>query len=91
VADERHFGPGTQVVSVSGDGGFLMSAMELETARRLGCTFTHVLMRDEVLNMVEFQQLATRIASRPTVKKSEFPEQLSRRPRIASRSSQILR
>jgi thiamine pyrophosphate-dependent acetolactate synthase large subunit-like protein len=28
--------PGTQVVSVSGDGGFLMSAMELETARRLG-------------------------------------------------------
>jgi acetolactate synthase-1/2/3 large subunit len=49
--------PGTQVVSVSGDGGFLMSAMELETAHRLGSTFTHVLMRDNALNMVEFQQL----------------------------------
>jgi acetolactate synthase I/II/III large subunit len=48
--------PGTQVVSVSGDGGFLMSAMELETARRLGCTFTHVLFRDNALDMVVFQQ-----------------------------------
>ena len=28
--------PGTQVVSVSGDGGFLFSAQELETATRLG-------------------------------------------------------
>jgi thiamine pyrophosphate-dependent acetolactate synthase large subunit-like protein len=49
--------PGTQVVSVSGDGGFLMSAMELETARRLSCTFTHVLMRDNALNMIQFQQI----------------------------------
>ncbi len=38
--------PGSQVVSVSGDGGFLFSAQELETATRLGLTFTHVLMRD---------------------------------------------
>ena len=48
--------PGTQVVSVSGDGGFLMSAMELETARRLRSTFTHVLFRDNALDMVVFQQ-----------------------------------
>lgn len=49
--------PGKQVVSVSGDGGFLYSAMELETATRLGATFTHVLMRDNTYDMVGFQQL----------------------------------
>jgi acetolactate synthase I/II/III large subunit len=49
--------PGTQVVSVSGDGGFLFSAMELETARRLRRTFTHVLMRDNSYDMVAFQQM----------------------------------
>ncbi|HEX3957677.1 MAG TPA: acetolactate synthase AlsS [Trebonia sp.] len=49
--------PGTQVVSVSGDGGFLFSAMELETAHRLRRTFTHVLMRDNAYDMVAFQQM----------------------------------
>jgi acetolactate synthase-1/2/3 large subunit len=49
--------PGRQVVSVSGDGGFLFSAQELETATRLGLTFTHVLMRDNTYDMVGFQEL----------------------------------
>ncbi|MFD7900173.1 acetolactate synthase AlsS [Streptomyces sp. NPDC059743] len=49
--------PGTQVVSVSGDGGFLFSAQELETATRLGLTFTHVLMRDNTYDMVAFQEM----------------------------------
>jgi acetolactate synthase-1/2/3 large subunit len=48
--------PGTQVVSVSGDGGFLFSAQELETARRLGVSFTHIIMRDDTYNMVAFQE-----------------------------------
>jgi acetolactate synthase I/II/III large subunit len=48
--------PGTPVVSVSGDGGFLFSAMELETATRLGLSFTHVIMRDNAYNMVAFQE-----------------------------------
>ncbi len=48
--------PGTPVVSVSGDGGFLFSAQELETATRLGLTFTHVIMRDNAYNMVAFQE-----------------------------------
>jgi acetolactate synthase-1/2/3 large subunit len=48
--------PGTQVVSVSGDGGFLFSAQELETATRLGLSFTHVIMRDNTYNMVAFQE-----------------------------------
>jgi acetolactate synthase-1/2/3 large subunit len=48
--------PGAQVVSVSGDGGFLFSAQELETATRLGLSFTHVIMRDNAYNMVAFQE-----------------------------------
>jgi acetolactate synthase I/II/III large subunit len=49
--------PGTQVVSVSGDGGFLFSAQELETATRLGLNFTHVIMRDNAYDMVAFQEM----------------------------------
>jgi acetolactate synthase I/II/III large subunit len=48
--------PGTQVVSVSGDGGFLFSAQELETATRLELNFTHVIMRDNTYDMVAFQE-----------------------------------
>jgi len=48
--------PGTTVVSVSGDGGFLFSAQELETATRLGLSFIHVIMRDNTYNMVAFQE-----------------------------------
>jgi acetolactate synthase I/II/III large subunit len=48
--------PEGQVVSVSGDGGFLFSGMELETAVRLGATFTHIVMRDNTYDMVGFQQ-----------------------------------
>ena len=49
--------PGTHVVSVSGDGGFLFSAQELETATRLGLTFTHIIFRDNTYDMVGFQEL----------------------------------
>lgn len=48
--------PGTQVVSISGDGGFLFSAQELETATRLGLSFTHVILRDNAYDMVAFQE-----------------------------------
>jgi acetolactate synthase-1/2/3 large subunit len=44
-------------VSISGDGGFLFSAQELETATRLGLTFTHVIMRDNTYDMVGFQEV----------------------------------
>jgi acetolactate synthase-1/2/3 large subunit len=49
--------PGTAVVSVSGDGGFLFSAQELETATRLGLTFTHIILRDNSYDMVGFQEV----------------------------------
>lgn len=49
--------PRTQVLSVSGDGGFLFSAQELETATRLGLRLTHVIMRDDTYDMVGFQEV----------------------------------
>ena len=49
--------PETQVVSVSGDGGFPFSAQGLETAHRHDMTFTHVLMRDNTYDMVGFQEV----------------------------------
>lgn len=48
--------PGTPVVSVSGDGGFLFSAQELATAAHLGLTFTHIVFRDNSYDMVGFQE-----------------------------------
>lgn len=48
--------PNTPVLSVSGDGGFLFSAQELETAHRLGVSFTHVIFNDSTYDMVAFQQ-----------------------------------
>ena len=48
--------PGTQVISVSGDGGFLFSAQELETAVRLQLPIIHIIWNDGHYNMVEFQE-----------------------------------
>jgi acetolactate synthase-1/2/3 large subunit len=49
--------PGTPVVSVSGDGGFLFSAQELSTAVHLGLKFTHIIFRDNTYDMVGFQEV----------------------------------
>ena len=45
------------IISISGDGGFLFSAMELETAVRVGANFTHFVWCDGSYNMVKEQQL----------------------------------
>ena len=50
--------PGRKVVSVSGDGGFLFSAVELETAVRLQCNFVHLVWIDGTYDMVRFQEMA---------------------------------
>ncbi|WP_422001962.1 acetolactate synthase AlsS [Reyranella sp.] len=50
--------PGRKVVSVSGDGGFLFSAVELETAVRLKCNFVHIVWIDGHYDMVRFQEMA---------------------------------
>ena len=44
------------IVSISGDGGFLFSAMELETAVREGCRFVHCVWRDGGYDMVASQE-----------------------------------
>ncbi|MBC2600291.1 acetolactate synthase AlsS [Puniceicoccus vermicola] len=49
--------PDKKVISISGDGGFLFSAMELETAVREGLQFTHIVWRDGSYDMVKEQQV----------------------------------
>lgn len=50
--------PHGKTLSVSGDGGFLFSAMELETAVRLKCNLVHMIWTDGGYNMVAFQERA---------------------------------
>lgn len=49
--------PEEEIVSISGDGGFLFSVMELETAVRLKAKFIHFVWTDGSYNMVLEQQL----------------------------------
>lgn len=49
--------PKQRIISISGDGGFLFSAMELETAVRQGAKFIHFVWRDGSYNMVLEQQM----------------------------------
>jgi acetolactate synthase-1/2/3 large subunit len=50
--------PGEKVISISGDGGFLFSAVELETAVRLKCNLIHLVWIDGSYDMVRFQEVA---------------------------------
>ncbi|QIL49504.1 acetolactate synthase AlsS [Vagococcus hydrophili] len=48
--------PETQIISVSGDGGFLFSSQDLETAVRKNLNIIHLIWNDGHYNMVEFQE-----------------------------------
>lgn len=48
--------PNTKIISISGDGGFLFSAQELETAVRLKLPIVHVIWNDGKYDMVKFQE-----------------------------------
>ncbi len=48
--------PEEKIISISGDGGFLFSAMELETAVRHQCRFVHCVWRDGSYDMVGSQE-----------------------------------
>jgi len=50
--------PGRPVISISGDGGFMFSSTELETAVRIGAKFVHVLWDSSSYDMVAFQEQA---------------------------------
>ncbi|HEX5956315.1 MAG TPA: acetolactate synthase large subunit [Solirubrobacterales bacterium] len=48
--------PDRKVVAVSGDGGFLMNAQELETAKRLGTAFVNVVWEDGQYGSIVWKQ-----------------------------------
>jgi acetolactate synthase-1/2/3 large subunit len=48
----RMISPDRKVVAVVGDGGFLMSSAELETAKRLGLNFVTVIFNDGGLGLI---------------------------------------
>ena len=50
--------PSEKVISISGDGGFLFSAAELETAVRLKCNLVHLVWIDGFYDMVGIQEKA---------------------------------
>ncbi|HIF9258843.1 TPA: acetolactate synthase AlsS [Photobacterium damselae] len=49
--------PDEKVISMSGDGGFLFSSMELATAVRHNCNIVHFVWTDHSYDMVKIQQL----------------------------------
>jgi acetolactate synthase-1/2/3 large subunit len=49
--------PAEKVISISGDGGFLFSAMELETAVRLKANLVHMIWIDGRYDMVAEQEI----------------------------------
>ncbi|OKP67713.1 hypothetical protein A3842_27960 [Paenibacillus sp. P3E] len=59
--------PQSQIVVVSGDGGFLMNAQELETARRLGLGITIIIFNDQRLSMIEKHQREANLAVTQTI------------------------
>jgi len=50
--------PGRRVVTVSGDGGFLMSVHELETAKREKTATVNLVLRDGGLGSIRWKQMA---------------------------------
>jgi acetolactate synthase-1/2/3 large subunit len=48
--------PNRRVVALCGDGGFLMNAQELETARRIGTNITVVVWRDDGYGLIDWKQ-----------------------------------
>jgi acetolactate synthase-1/2/3 large subunit len=48
--------PTKKVVSVCGDGGFMMNSQELETAVRLGLNMTVVIVNDSAYGMIKWKQ-----------------------------------
>lgn len=47
---------GRQIVSVMGDGGFMMNSQELETARRLGVGYVNIVFNDNDYGLISWKQ-----------------------------------
>jgi len=48
--------PGRKVVSVNGDGGFMMNSQELETAVRMGLDLVVIILTDNAYGMIKWKQ-----------------------------------
>ena len=48
--------PNRKVISICGDGGFMMNSQELETAVRLGLHLTVLILRDDAYGMIKWKQ-----------------------------------
>lgn len=48
--------PDKQIVSIMGDGGFLMNSQEIETARRIGAGYTIVVFNDNDYGLISWKQ-----------------------------------
>jgi acetolactate synthase-1/2/3 large subunit len=55
--------PEVPVVSVCGDGGFMMNAQELETAIRLGLNLVIVILNDSAYGMIKWKQAEVKLAN----------------------------
>lgn len=47
---------GRQIVSVMGDGGFMMNSQELETAKRLGVGYVNIVLNDNDYGLISWKQ-----------------------------------
>ncbi|HYC34630.1 MAG TPA: acetolactate synthase large subunit [Candidatus Paceibacterota bacterium] len=52
--------PNVRVVSVMGDGGFLMNSQEIETAKRIGVPYVIVVLNDNDYGLINWKQTAAR-------------------------------
>jgi len=55
--------PHRKVVAICGDGGFMMTSQELETARRLQLNLVIVIVRDDGFGMIKWKQEAMKLPS----------------------------
>jgi acetolactate synthase I/II/III large subunit len=66
--------PGRQIIAAMGDGGFLMNAQELETARRLGTSFVAIIFNDNDYGLISWKQQLSRNKSVSTrIGNPDFP------------------
>jgi acetolactate synthase-1/2/3 large subunit len=56
VAAKMVLPPDRRVVTISGDGGFLMNCQELETAKRLGLPIVNIVWTDSAYGVIELHQ-----------------------------------
>lgn len=89
--------PKRQVVAAMGDGGFLMNAQELETAKRLGVGFTVVVFNDNDYGLISWKQhqsrgrsVSTRIGNPDIVAFAESFGIAGYRPESVSELRQVL-